>query len=209
MMNPFPLRIVLCLVPLMAFATAFSQEADEADEDDEEDRETIAELTENSDRHDGLFTLYRDRDTGEAHMAITPEQLDREYIYVSVSTDGVVEGGTFRGNYRENRVLSIGRHYERIEIRAENAAFYFDPDSPLNRAADANISPGLLASQSILAEDEVTGVMLIAADELFVSETLSQVKRSADPDRGDRDEFELGSLSDEKKQDHGDPQTTR
>ena len=198
MTNPFRFRIVLCLVPLMAIAPAFSQEDDEADEDDEEARETIAELTENSDRFDGLFTLYRDRDTGEAHMAIMPEQLDREYIYISVSTDGVVEGGTFRGNYRENRVLSIGRHYERIEIRAENSAFYFDPESPLSRAAEANISPGLLASEPILAEDEDTGAMLIAADELFVSETLSQVKPSPNPDRDDQDRFELGSLSDEK-----------
>ena len=198
MTNPFRFRFVLCLVPLTLAMSALAQEADEADEEEEEDRETIADLTENSDRYDGLFTLYRDRDTGETHMAIMPEQLDREFIYVSVSTDGVVEGGTFRGNYRENSVLSVGRHFDRIEIRAENTAFFFDPDSPLSRAADANISPGLLASEPILAEDEDTGAMLIAADELFASETLSQVKPSPNPDRDDRDRFELGSLSDEK-----------
>ena len=198
MTHPFRFRFVLWLAPLTLAMPALAQEADEAGEDEEEDRQTIADLTENSDRHDGLFTLYRDRDTGETHMAVMPEHLDREYIYVSVSTDGVVEGGTFRGNYRENRVLSVGRHFDRIEIRAENAAFYFDPDSPLSRAADANISSGLLASQPILAEDEDTGAMLIAVDDLFASETLSQVKPSPNPDRDDRDRFELGSLSDEK-----------
>ena len=198
MTHPFRFRFVLWLAPLTLAMPALAQEAEEAGEDEEEERETIADLTENSDRHDGLFTLYRDRDTGETHMAVMPEHLDREYIYVSVSTDGVVEGGTFRGNYRENRVLSVGRHFDRIEIRAENAAFYFDPDSPLSRAADANISSGLLASQPILAEDEDTGAMLIAVDDLFASETLSQVKPSPNPDRDDRDRFELGSLSDEK-----------
>ena len=198
MTHPFRSRFVLWLVPLTLAMPALAQEAEEAGEDEEEDRETIADLTENSDRFDGLFTLYRDRDTGETHLAVMPEQLDKEYIYVSVSTDGVVEGGTFRGNYRENRVFSVGRHFDRIEIRAENAAFYFDPDSPLSRAADANISSGLLASQPILAEDEDTGAMLIAADDLFASETLSQVKPSSNPDRDDRDRFELGSLSDEK-----------
>ena len=198
MSNPFRLRFVLCLVPLLLAMPTFAQEADEAGENDEEDRQTIADLTTDSDRYDGLFTLYRDRDTGETHMLVMPEQLDREYIYVSVSTDGVVEGGTFRGNYRENRMLSVRRHFDRIEIRAENAAFYFDPESPLNRAADANISPGLMASQPILAEDDDTGAMLIAADELFASETLSQVKPSPNPDREDRSGFELGSLSDEK-----------
>ena len=195
MNDPSRFPIVPCLVALIWAVPALAQEADD-DEDDE--AETMAELTENSDRYDGLFTLYRDRGTGETHMAIMPEQLDREYIYFAVSTDGVVEGGHFRGNYRDNRVVSIGRHFDRIEIRAENAAFYFDPESPLSRAADANISTGLLASESILAEDEATGTMLIAADELFASETLLQVKPTPNPDRGDRDGFELGDLSDEK-----------
>ena len=191
----FLVQFLLWLAPLTMTAPALAQDDDEAEDDD---RETIADLTENSDRFDGLFTLYRDRDSGETHMAITPEQLDREYIYVAVSTDGVVEGGHFRGNYRENRILSLRRHFDRIEIRAENASFYFDPESPLSRAADANISPGLVASETILAEDEDTGATLIAVDELFASETLSQVKDSPNPDRGDRDEFELGDLSGDK-----------
>jgi len=107
MTHPFRIRFVLWLVPLTLAMPALAQEAEEAGEDEEEDRETIADLTENSDRFDGLFTLYRDRDTGETHMAVLPGHLDKEYIYVSVVGDGVVEGGAFRGNYRENRVLSV------------------------------------------------------------------------------------------------------
>ena len=197
MKHPFQVQFLLWLAPLTLIAPVLAQDADEA-EDEDDDRETIAALTENSDRFDGLFTLYRDRDTGETHMAIMPEQLGREYIYFAVSTNGVVEGGHFRGGYRENRVFSLSRHFDRIEIRAENAAFYFDPESPLSRAADANISPGLVASEPIAAEDEDSGAMLIAVDDLFASETLAQVKASPNPDRGDRDEFELGDLSGEK-----------
>ena len=172
--------------------------AQEADEEDETDTKTIAETTENSDRFDGLFTLYRDRDTGQSYLEIGAEQLDREYIYMAVSTDGVVQGGHFRGNYRDNRVLSLTRHFDRIEIRSENTAFYFDPDSPLSRAADANISTALLVSESILAEDEDSGRILIDADNIFVNETLSQIKASPDPDDSPEDAFRLGDLSDEK-----------
>ncbi len=172
--------------------------AQEADEDAETENKTIAETTENSDRFDGLFTLYRDRDTGQSYLEIGAEQLNREYIYMAVSTDGVVQGGHFRGNYRDNRVLSLTRHFDRIEIRSENTAFYFDPDSPLSRAADANISTALLASESILAEDEDSGRILIDADNIFVNETLSQIKASPDPDDSPEDAFRLGDLSDEK-----------
>ncbi|MEE8248597.1 MAG: zinc-dependent metalloprotease [Gammaproteobacteria bacterium] len=172
--------------------------AQEADEDAETENKTIAETTENSDRFDGLFTLYRDRDTGQSYLEIGAEQLNREYIYMAVSTDGVVQGGHFRGNYRDNRVLSLTRHFDRIEIRSENTAFYFDPDSPLSRAADANISTALLVSESILAEDEDSGRILIDADNIFVNETLSQIKASPDPDDSPEDAFRLGDLSDEK-----------
>lgn len=172
--------------------------AQEADEDAETETKTIAEIVENSDRFDGLFTLYRDRDTGESYLEIGSDQLDQEYIYIAVSTDGVVQGGHFRGNYRDNRVLSLTRHFDRIEIRSENTAFYFNPDSPLSRAANANISTALLASESILAEDEDSGRILINADNIFVNETLNQIKASPDPDEKPGDAFRLGDLSDEK-----------
>ena len=193
-----PLRRPLAawLVTLVIGMPVGAQETD--DDEDERPTRTIAEVIENTDRFEGLFTFYRDRDSGETHMAIEPQQLDREYIYVALSTDGVVQGGHFRGRYRDNRVVSFRRHFDRIEIRAENAAFYFAPDNPLARAARANISPGLLVSESIVAEDKPTGRVLINVDEMFASEALLQVKPSPDPDEDPDDRFRLGRLSEDK-----------
>ena len=127
MRYPDYLRTALLLGLAGAATPVVAQETD----DDEAETKTIAEVTENSERFDGLFTLYRDRETGQSYLEIGVDQLDREYLYIAVSTDGVVQGGHFRGNYRDNRVLSLSRHFDRIEIRSENTAFYFDPDSPL------------------------------------------------------------------------------
>jgi hypothetical protein len=186
------------LLALLGAAQTYAQDPDDGEDSEEEAPETIAELTENSDRYDGLFTLYRDRDTGEAYLAVRSDQIDREYIYVVVSTDGVVEGGHFRGNYRDNKVVSVRRHYDRIELRFENTAFYFDPASALRRSSGANTSPALLASEEILAEDEDTGEVLISADNIFVNESLHQVKATPDPDQDPKDGFSLGDLSEEK-----------
>ena len=191
------LQIQTYLVLFFLLITAFSVSSQETDESTDIP-ETIAEVTENSDRISGLFTLYRDKKTGTTHMEIAPTQLNREYIYVAVSTDGVVEGGHFRGRYRDNRILSITRYFDKIEIRSQNTSFYFDPESPLSRAAHANISPGLLASETIVAEDEETGNVLINIDEIFATETLLQVKPSPNPNEGSEDNFQLGDLSEEK-----------
>ena len=194
-----PLRTLLTpgLLTLVIAQLALPQEPDETDEENRAIK-TIAETTENSDRFEGLFTFYRDRDSGATHMEISPEQLDREYIYVAVSTDGVVQGGHFRGRYRDNRIVSLARHFDRIEIRAKNTAFYFDPESPLSRASEANISSGLLVSEPIFAEDEETGKVLINVDEVFSSEALLQVKPTPNPDEDAENRFRLGSLSDDK-----------
>ena len=193
MKHQFQTLLALFLLLIITFP-ASPQDTDESTEGPE----SIAEATENSDRISGLFTIYRDRKTGTTHMEITPAQLDQEYIYVAVSTDGVVEGGYFRGRYRDNRILSFTRHFDKIEIRSENTAFYFNPESPLSRAARANISQGLLASESIVVEDEETGNVLINIDEVFASESLLQVKASPDPDEEPGDSFTLGDLSEEK-----------
>jgi hypothetical protein len=159
---------------------------------------TIAELTENSDRHDGLFTVYRDRRNGQVHLALRPDQLDREYIYTAITSDGVVAANHFRGNFRENRIIRLTRHFDRIELRAENTAFYFDPASPLSRAATANISQAVLAVARIAAENAGTGEILIRIDNLLLNESLHQVRPTPNPDQGPRDGFRLGDLNDER-----------
>jgi hypothetical protein len=193
MKYPFRISLTLWFLTLIIVIPTSAQETEA-----EDSIKTITETTENSDQFEGLFTLYRDRETGETHMEITQEQLDREFIYVAVSTDGVVQGGHFRGRYRDNRILSLARHFNKIEIRSENTAFYFDPESPLSRAAHANISPGLLVSEPIVAEDEENGTVLINVDEIFSSEALLQVKATPDPDETSEDAFRLGNLSEDK-----------
>lgn len=191
-----PVWMLLALVSLVHSRPLGAQENGDAEEEDSP--QTIAEITAESDRFDGLFTLFRDRESGEAHLLIAPEQLDREYIYFAVSINGVRQGGHFRGSFRENRVISLSRHFDRIEFHYENTAFYFDPEHPLSRASAANISPALFASVEIVAEDQETGELLIGADELFVNENLLQVKATPDPDQGPKDAFRLGDLSDDK-----------
>jgi len=161
----------------------------------DEEPKTIAEVTEDSDRLDGLFTLYRDRDSGAVHMLIGKDQLDKEYIYLAVTADGVVEANHFRGDYRDNRVISLHRYFDRIELRSENTAYYFDPQSPLARAASANISSAVLAVAKIVAEDADAGTVLIKADDFLLNESLHQVKPTQDPDRGPKEGFRLGDLN--------------
>lgn len=171
---------------------------DEAVSDGSDNGASYADIVAKSDHFDGYFDVYRDTESGELYLSIEPGQIDEEFIYVVFTTDGAVEASHFRGNYRENAVVSVRRHFNRIELVKENTSFYFDADSPLARASDANISPAVLAVQDIAAEDEASGRILIKADDLFMTESLHSVKPVPDPEQDPSSVFSLGSLSEGK-----------
>ncbi|MCL9980415.1 MAG: zinc-dependent metalloprotease [Bacteroidia bacterium] len=157
--------------------------------------ETIDNKVKGCDTIAGLFTLYRDTTSGELFMQISPEQLNKEFIHFTYTENGVLEAGHHRGAYRGSRIFKIVRKYESIEFIQQNTSFYFDPKNNVSKSANANISEAILAHEKIVAKDK-SGNLLIAADELFLSEQLHQVVEGGRPGRG----FELGRLAKGKTQ---------
>ena len=156
---------------------------------------TIASVTKTSRKLDGLFSLYQDTVNGALHLAVKKDQLSKEFIYFAHAQNGVVAAGYFRGMYNPASVFSIRKSFNKIEFAAENTGFEFDRNNALHRSATANISPALLASQEIVAEDAATGTYLIKADDLFLTEALSQIKPSPNPNARPGQSFTLGNLS--------------
>lgn len=175
-----------------------SEDADEAAE--EEAPPTIAEVTEGDTEYAGLFTFYRDQETGETTLRLEPGQFDREYIYFIHIADGVVDAGSFRGAYGPRFVFTLERRFDEVAIIRENTAFYFDPDNAISRASEANIARAVLAVQPIVAKDEETGALLIEADSLFLSEAWTQLSPSRDPDADPRRQFTVGDFDADKSQ---------
>ena len=196
--RPFRALAALSLAIAMTHGVPAAWSAEGA-QDAEAKPKTIAELVADSDRKDGLFTLFRDRKTGQVRMLIGKDQLDKEFVYFAQASNGVPQVGfIFRGAYLVNDVVTVRRHFDRIEFVAENTRFYFDPDSPLSRAADANLTSSLLAVEKIVAEDEKTGEMLIEANKLFLTQSLAQVKPTPDPNADPKNTWSLGTLSEAK-----------
>ncbi|MFD0836159.1 zinc-dependent metalloprotease [Mariniflexile aquimaris] len=159
---------------------------------------TIAELIKSSKKIEGLFPIYQDTITGSLQLLISENQLNKEFIHFSQIADGILDAGRYnRGAYMGSKVFKIEKYFDKIEFIAQNTSFYFDPESPLSKSKDANISNANLASIKIEASDKKKGLYLIKADDLFLSETLSQIKRASSPNESPTS-FKLGSLSKEK-----------
>lgn len=159
-------------------------------------KKSIKETVKSCAAFEGLFTIYQDTTNGTAYLKVNKEQLNKEYIYFNYAENGVLAAGYFKGNFRDNEVFSIRKYYDKIEFIEENTGFYFDPQNPLSNASSANINKPVLASLKIVAEED--NAYLIKADELFLIESLSQIKPSPNPNVKPGTTFSLGSLSKEK-----------
>jgi hypothetical protein len=159
-----------------------------------DDPKPLQDLTKDAVASEGLFTLYSDTTSGASWMAIPDSMLQKQFIYFSHIEDGVAESGYTRGSYRNSKVISFHKHYNRIEIHAENTNYYFDPESPLARANQANINTPIIASLSIQGIDSSKTTYAVSNADLFLKEGLEMVKR---PSRKPGESV-LGKLSREK-----------
>ena len=176
--------------------TLFAQEKKDEKKDDDESK-SISELTKSCKKIDGLFTIYQDTINGKIKMAISESQLEEEFIHFSQIADGVTDAGRFRGAYNSETIFYIKKYFDKIEFIAPNTNFYFDPESPLSKSKDANISDATFYSTKILAHDKTEKIFLIDANKIFLSEVLTRVKYPKRPGSSSSS-FSLGSFDKEK-----------
>lgn len=161
------------------------------------EKKTIEELVKQSKKIEGLFTIYQDTVTGSIQMLINENQIDKEYIYFNQIADGVSDAGSFRGSYNDSKVFKIQKYFDKIEFITQNTSYYFDPNNPISKSQKANLSEGNMSSEKILAHDSDKKLYLISANDLFLKETLSQIKPSRSP-LASPHSFSLGSLDKDK-----------
>lgn len=186
-------------------AKADKKDGDKADKKKKKKKEkTIKDLVKDHKEMDGLFKLYRDEKTGKMMMEISEDQIGKDFIYFSHIENGVVEGGHFRGQYRQQKVFKLNKHFDKIEFVQQNPFFYFDQDNALARAEEANISPSIIAVSKIKAKNskedqEENGVRyLIDADALFKTEVFDRLKPRGNPRVKPWERFSLGKVSKSK-----------
>ena len=155
---------------------------------------SIAEKTKGMTAMPGMFQLYQDTATGELFFQINANQLNKEYIHFTYTENGVVEVGHNRGSYRGSRIVSFNRRFNQIDVIQHNTNYYFDPKNEVSKAADANISKSILASEKIAAID-TSGNCLISADALFLTDKLHEISPGS---RSPRKGFKLGRIAKEK-----------
>lgn len=153
----------------------------------------IADKVKSSKKTEGLFTLYQDTVTGSVQLYIKKKQLGKEFIYQSFSMGGPTVLFLNQNMIRTTWLFTIKKSFDKIEFSQVNTSFYYDPKNAVSKAANVDVSEAVFYSDKVVAEDD--GGYLVAADALFLSEKLDQVKPLTPPGMPPGAIFNLGMLS--------------
>ena len=146
---------------------------------------------------EGLIDVYRNDDDGKIYFLIKKEQLEKEFIYFAHILDGIVEAGTWRGNYLDNGIIKFIKYFDQIRIDRVNTAYVFDETNPLSKSKNANISNSLIDSLKIEKTSKTEDKFLIEVTSLLLSENLSKI--TVAPYKEDpKESFKIGSISKNK-----------
>jgi len=159
----------------------------------------IQQKTKGCELFDGLFKIYQSKKDGKSYIEIDTSHFGKEFIYFSYIENGVLDAGAAKGSYRGSKIIKINKFYNKIDFTITNTKYYYDVESPLSKASNANINTPLIISENIIAENNDKTKFLISADNIFLNESFQQVKYSYPPGyKG----FRLGNLSKSKTRYH-------
>ena len=171
----------------------FTEEDNKKEEKDDGLDAFLEDLT----HFEGLIDVYRNDDDGKVYFLIKKEQLEKEFIYFAHILDGIVEAGTWRGNYLDNGIIKFIKYFDQIRIDRINTAYVFDETNPLSKSKNANISNSLIDSLKIEKTSEKEDKFLIEVTSLLLSENLSKI--TVAPYKEDpKESFKIGSISKKK-----------
>jgi len=155
-------------------------------------KDDIKSKTKNCTVFEGLFTIYQSKKDGKSYIEIDTSHLDNEFIYFSYIENGVTDARAVKGSYRGSKIIKVNKFYNKIEFTINNTKYYFDENSPLAKASHSNINIPIIISEEIIAKNEDKTKFLISADNIFLNESLQQIKYTYS---GGYKGFKLGNLS--------------
>ncbi len=141
---------------------------------------TIEEVVKDFERIEGLFTLYRKKETGKdtIYMEIREDQLDRLMLLQVTQSTGTGGYSLAAGNPIDDILFKLVRREEQILFVVPNIRFRADEKRPIARAVKRSFADAYLEAFRIEARSEERKSLLINISDLFRSD-IAQITRLA------------------------------
>lgn len=129
------------------------------------------EVVDGLDKIEGLFTIYRHRDNNQAYLALSPQQLNQNFLLVATLQSGVGEAGLFRGWPVNDFLMQFRKSPgNKIQVVVPNVYFRSDRSQPNDRRLlQESFSDSIIQSLNIVSIHPDTGALLIDLNGLILN----------------------------------------
>lgn len=109
------------------------------------DLKPFGEITENAETLVGLFTIYRQSETGKIYLEIQPEQLNKNFFCTATLASGLGELGLYRGWPLQDFAFQWRRVGNKVQLVVPNLNFRPEPGDPQGKAVADSFSDSVLS----------------------------------------------------------------
>ena len=123
----------------------------------------------NTEKLEGLFTIYRHKENGKIYLEIKPEQLNKNYLAIITMNSGIGQG-LIRGLPLQDFLFSLRRVNQTVQFVVTNTYFRVNREDPRSRSVDTSFSDSVLEAVAIKSIHPQRKTILIELNELFLAD---------------------------------------
>jgi len=134
------------------------------------DFEPFDEVVKNTEKLEGLFTLYRNKDKGKIYLEVQPQQLNKNYLGTVTMESGIGERGIYSGMPLQDLLFYFRRMNNNLHFVIRNVNFRTEPGDPQTRSLDRSFSDSVLYSLAIKSIHPTRQSLLIDLGDLMLTD---------------------------------------
>ncbi len=134
------------------------------------DLQPFGEVVKNTEKSEGLFTLYRDQEKGTIYLEIQPNQLNKNYLSTVTMESGIGERGVYSGMPLQDFLFYFCRVNNNLHFVVRNENFRTRPGDPQARSLARSFSDSVLYSLPIKSIHPQRQTILVDLGDLLLAD---------------------------------------
>ncbi|MBD2194063.1 MULTISPECIES: zinc-dependent metalloprotease [Calothrix] len=135
-----------------------------------DDLEAFDEVTKDTEKQQGLFTIYRQKEKNKIYLEIQPEQLNKNYLATSTLESGIGEQGIYSGMPLQDFLFYFKRVDNNLQFTVRNVNFRTKDGDPQARSLARSFSDSILYTIPIKSIHPERKTLLIDLGDLLLTD---------------------------------------
>ena len=137
---------------------------------EQEALQPFEQVVKDSQKLEGLFTLYRNKATNKVYLEIQPKQLDKKFLCFVTLASGLGEGGIISGLPIGDFLFQLRRVQNNVQFVIPNINFRTSPGDPQAGSVERAFSESILYSLPLKSIHPQRQTLLIDLGDLLMSD---------------------------------------